>query len=414
MMTVTVKKSKLKPTKKQQITNTASKDHENVNWLFVALAVVSLTAPFFRGAFFPRAIMTTQMALVLLFTLWMFRRTLAGSRLSLDTPMDWVLLWLAAAYLLPVITFQWADLNLALEMIIWQTVLFLLYRMVHESASTETRSNLFQDLLIAAGVVLAGVGLLALAGYVDYPDAVMGRRIASTFQYPNTLAALTMSFYFLAAGRQLMEENPWRKSVYQAAGWLLLLVFVLTYSRIAWLLLPIFAMLFWLLVPRKEKMVLLFSYTITAITLLFSLQPLVSRAEAIADVSPGVIGVALAGMGASVLLYLPAMALIARLQNRHEKVVYGLFLTASLLIVGVMLVSYNATEPLAFDGMTLEENRIQNLTRLVLPAYPGDYILALDVTSEGGTEEQWPWRVDLYTLDEEGGRNAHTEARGHT
>lgn len=372
----------------------------------VIMALALMMPLFFRGSFFPREQHLSQLALMVLFMGWMFRETLQGGRLTLSRdPWPLILGLLVIAYILPVVTFQWASLDQAIGMVIWHIALLFMYWLVRENITEKGLAPYLMDLWIVAGLIVATVGLWSLAGYGDITDAVLGRnRIASYFQYPNTLAAFLMGLFFVANGRMLSADTLKKKALYAGAGWWMMLIFILTYSRAAWLIFPIMAAGYWVLMPREDKLPLLFYDTITAVTLLLALQPIVRLTPGPEETEPRMLLTALAGLLVAVVLFALVQKVADLLKGRFEKVAYGAFALAAVAGIGFMVMAYNVTEPLHFEN-TGEEPRTQSIQRTVEGVYPGDYQLNLELDAQGGEEGQWPWLVRVDAVDEAGTRS---------
>lgn len=111
-------------------------------------------------------------------------------------------------------------------------------------------------LLVAAGWLVGGYGLLAEAGYVHYTDAIYGGRLSSFFQYPNATAAYLLLAMFTALGLALRgrAQGSLRASLIGlalAGG--LFPAFLLAKSRATWLLLPFLILLFIGAMPRGQR-----------------------------------------------------------------------------------------------------------------------------------------------------------------
>ena len=391
--------------KNKSVKNVPQKQSKNTNqhYFFFAAIILTLTVPlFFQGAFFPRQILMTQMAILLLFFLWMFQDTFQSRRIQLlNDGWSLIILGFALVYSVPLLLFRWASLDQGIGMVLWYLTLFFLYWMVKEFVSGKEREPLFLDAYLLAGVLMALVGFLNLSGYMDLTDGVMGSRIAGTFQYPNTLAAFLMTLYFIACGQLLQSSHRGKIIFYAASGWFMLLVFILTYSRAAWLLFPLMALAYFVLIPRKHKLMLLLYYTISAVTLLAVLQPLISQTTGLEEGSPLPLLTAIAAMGVATGIYFLLQRVHHRFKERFEKPIYAAFAAIAALGIGFLLLAYNTTIPQEFEN-TDESPRTQQIRRNIEGVYPGEYQLTLHIESRGGDEEEWPWQLLVDALKEDG------------
>ncbi len=252
-----------------------------------------VAGPYFRGLFFP---MEQMVALLLVLGLFCgrsadkFRR---GDGRFLAGPLDWAVAGLVLAYLAS--TAVAANVRGAVQEDMKVLLYFLFYWLIRDltaAAAERAEAAGRARLAVVAAVAVTGfwlsvLGVGAAAGTFRYNGAFDGWRIYSALQYPNTLAAyLTASLLCLLAlwtrtvaaawygvagagaggAQERAAAEPSRPAgaaarrgvvtaVLGAALAAVLLVFVFTYSRGAWLILPPVALLFVLLVGRGLRLV---------------------------------------------------------------------------------------------------------------------------------------------------------------
>ncbi|KAB2953779.1 hypothetical protein F9B85_03945 [Heliorestis acidaminivorans] len=102
----------------------------------------------------------------------------------------------------------------------------------------------FMIALSVAGTVVSVLGIMAFQGIIELQGGILGRRISSTLQYPNTLAiyvsaTLMLSLYLSLQGRRLIETI-----LFPAFSIIMLLAIIGSQSRGAWLVLPVVLILF--------------------------------------------------------------------------------------------------------------------------------------------------------------------------
>ncbi|SDY99198.1 O-antigen ligase family protein [Tindallia californiensis] len=222
-------------------------------WLRWSLCLIMILAPLFRGAFFADAILLLQVSIFLLMLCWLTLKVVKKETLEIRGPFHWILLLITLAYLIPVITGKWFYLEESIGMILWYLSLAGIFLMTHEVAETSSNREKMTRCVIGLVLLLSAIAWFSLAGFFHYTDAVLAGRLASTFQYPNTLAALTMSAYFLSLGEYQKTENPKEKKAFMAIAWTFFITLILTYSRIGWLLFPLLAFIYWSMIPREKK-----------------------------------------------------------------------------------------------------------------------------------------------------------------
>ncbi len=139
-------------------------------------------------------------------------------------------------------------------------------------------SRLFFFILVLSGVVLSVAGLGAAAGSWDPGISYMHGRITTPLGYANTAAAYVMSSYFLLLGLAFTGGRPGLRPLYLFFCAPLLLTFVFTYSRGAWVFFPLFALLF-VVLARPGSRVAVMLYMVSGLALLPFLAPLNSAFE---------------------------------------------------------------------------------------------------------------------------------------
>ncbi|WP_041720197.1 O-antigen ligase family protein [Alkaliphilus metalliredigens] len=372
--------------------------------LFILLGVLVFYPPFFRGLFFERERLLTHALSFGLFMTYLMDQIIKGEKIDVNSPFDYIGGLLIFAYVLPVVFFQWANLREAVGMILWQVNLFVVYFMVKEYAQEEKYRRWILDIVLLSGVITAIVGILGAVGIVNLADVVLGNRIASTFQYPNTLAALMMALFFIVTGLQSQEENSWKKYFYATSGFLMIFTFIFTYSRAAWMMLPIFALLYIAFAPGKSRTDGIFYMIAVAVPNILILQPFTSSLSAEEANLGGIIIVAV-GMLVFAVLYMGLEIVKRKLTEKHQRLIYVLLAVIFVAAGGFVYVALNITEPLTFDNTTVSENRTNQIQRTIQQVDPlSQYELQLQVESTSIDESQWPWRVQIYGVDEAGQR----------
>ncbi|MBX6377262.1 MAG: O-antigen ligase family protein, partial [Clostridia bacterium] len=233
--------------------------------LGTVLAVVA-AAPGFRGLFFRVEQLLAVLVLLVAFALFWPWRHRAGRTAFLRSPLDWAACGLLVAYVLA--TFTAAEPRAAVQEDLKVLLYFLAYWLVRNLATTDARRVAVLGTLAAAAGFVAVAGVGVAAGSWRYTGAFVGGRIYSTLQYPNSTAAyLTMGVAAALAlwtgwvrtgwsagdwRRTLLA--PWPSYVALAVAYASFFTFVYTYSRGAWLLFPVAALLLVALLPAGQRL----------------------------------------------------------------------------------------------------------------------------------------------------------------
>jgi O-antigen ligase len=127
---------------------------------------------------------------------------------------------------------------------------FLLLQTMQDGRHLRTYGGGF----IASAAGLSAVGLMAIGGLVSFPSAVLGGRVASTLQYPNTLAALLLISLLISLGFLVQYRSVWQRMILGCAATVFFLTFLLTSSRAAFLSACPALLVGWALVPRGLRL----------------------------------------------------------------------------------------------------------------------------------------------------------------
>lgn len=131
---------------------------------------------------------------------------------------------------------------------------FMVYLVVrsHRQGAAGVRAFLWMQ--IVGALTIAFIGLASYVGALSaFEDALFGRRLASTFQYPNSVAAYLLLNLVLAWGL-LAEARTWPLRAGMAAfSTIIAVAFLLTLSRGAYLLFPFAFLLFLVGIPAGAR-----------------------------------------------------------------------------------------------------------------------------------------------------------------
>lgn len=387
--------------------------------VFTLLCMLLFFPPFFKGLFFENEILITHILSFGLFIIYLTNKITKGEKIAFNSPFDYIGVFFIIAYLFPIVFKQWADLRDAIGVTLRHANFFVVYLMVKEYAQEEKHKNWMLDVFITSGVGIAIIGLLGAAGYVNLQDVVLGNRISSTFQYPNTLAAFLMTLFFVTTGKQALEEKLWKKNLYAAAGFIMAFTFIFTYSRTAWVMLPVFAIAYLAILPSENRLKTLFYYIAVGLPSLLLLQPFSSYTSNIEEQSPKAVLIVVLGTAIFLGIYTGLQFMVQKFKDKHLKKIY-IGLAATVVVFAILITAaFNMTKPLTFDNTGVTENRNNKIHRIIGTVETNqDYNLQIDVDATSDEEGQWPWRIRIYGFDGEGQqhtlltRNAENEENG--
>ncbi|SCX77514.1 O-antigen ligase family protein [Alkaliphilus peptidifermentans] len=380
--------------------------------IFSLLCVLIFYPPFFRGLFFPRATLITHILSFSLFLSYLIYKRLQDEKIELTSVFDYIGLLLIIAYALPIIFGQWANLRDAIGELLRYINVFVVYLMVKDFAKEEKYKKAILNTLVASGVAVSLIGLLAAFGYFSLADAVLGNRISSTFQYPNTLAAFTMTLFFIAFYLLNESNKTWQKTLYSVSGFIMFFTFIFTFSRGAWLLFPIFALAFIILLPGKARINGILYLIIVGVPSLIAMQPFTTILSNDGASLKGLL-IFIASLGLFTILFNVIEYIKNKLADTHYKYIY-IFLGGTALVAAAFIVAaLNITQPLVLDNTAVKENIYNQIIRPIANVMPNEsYVLNFNVDGINNDENNWPWQVTVASINDKNERSTIIQRRG--
>lgn len=381
--------------------------------VFGLLCTLLFYPPFFRGLFFQKEILITHVISFGLFVIYLFDKIIKEERIDLDSPFDFIGLVLIVAYILPIVFWQWVDLRKAIGLVLRYINFFVIYIMVKDYVKERKYKTPIIYTFILSGVTVAIIGILGVTGYVNLQDVVLGNRMASTFQYPNTLAAFMMTMIFLAMGSAIQSKNLGQKNLLAIGSFVMFTAFILTYSRGAWLLFPILALVYIAVIPMKTKIEGILFLIVVSMSNLLLMQPLTKFIAVEEEKKLKALLLYITATIVFILLYNVVEFFRNKMSEKHFKYIYiAIGLVTGITII-FAVVSLSATKPLTFDNAGISENRINQIQRPVRNVGANQqYNLNLELEANTPSEEVWAWRVQIFSISEEKQRKLITEKVG--
>lgn len=371
-------------------------------FIAIVISILLFYPPFFRGLYFYKETLITNILSFILLFMYLIFKQINKEKITVDSIVDYIIFFFIVAYSLPIFFKQWAGLKDAIVELIKYANLCMFYFILKNYISDKKYKNLVLTVLILNGVIVALIGLFSAIGFGQVRDAVIdGSRISSTFQYPNTLAAYVGTLFFINFALMNESKEKWKKASYATAGFILFFTFIFTYSRAAWLLMPLFALALLVLLKGKSRINAIAYLVTVTIPTLAVMQPFTKFMGGEAK-AKGTL-VFLGSLALFAFLYLLMDYLKDKIQAIRPKAIYAFLVVVILLGAGAGYVAINTTQPLVFDNLNVSENRNNTVSRSVSNVNGNDsYILNIELEAEATEDEtNWPWRVQVYGLNNE-------------
>lgn len=245
------KKSELKnKNKAQKKINDSGFSFEKI--LYFGLLILVFYPPYFRGMFFDKEFLPTHIFTGILVLLWAISGGLNYRKSGFFKGIsDYAALAVVFSYLLSM--FVSVNLRFAVGEFLRYLNYFFAYALTVDLLQSEkdVKGLLWTVLISALGVSIIGLG--AAAGTINYNGAFVGGRINSSLQYPNTLAAYLTAAFLIGLGVKSATKSLTENIILSALNYTYLITFIFTLSRAAWLLFPLFYLVFLLGLSKENK-----------------------------------------------------------------------------------------------------------------------------------------------------------------
>jgi len=245
------KKSELKnKNKAQKKINDSGFSFEKI--LYFGLLILVFYPPYFRGMFFDKEFLPTHIFTGILVLLWAISGGLNYRKSGFFKGIsDYAALAVVFSYLLSM--FVSVNLRFAVGEFLRYLNYFFAYALTVDLLQSEkdVKVLLWTVLISALGVSIIGLGVAA--GTINYNGAFVGGRINSSLQYPNTLAAYLTAAFLIGLGVKSATKSLTENMALSALNYTYLITFIFTLSRAAWLLFPLFYLVFLLGLSKENK-----------------------------------------------------------------------------------------------------------------------------------------------------------------
>jgi tetratricopeptide (TPR) repeat protein len=229
--------------------SSAIKKSTSQKLIFTLLCILLFYPPFFRGLFFQKELIPTHIITAVVFITYYITNRKQG----IDYKFSWIEIGLLSMTLLYTIsTFFAANIELSiqetLKYINYLLILILAKRLIND----KQRLKIALTILVTAGVLVVFIGVGTALETFKYNGAFVGGMMNSTLQYHNTFGAYTLAILFLA---YMLAGNFQSKEKYaiSIATFVLFFGFIMSYSRGAWIILPLVGFVYYILVSVEYK-----------------------------------------------------------------------------------------------------------------------------------------------------------------
>ncbi len=221
-------------------------------YIFLLLLVLLFYPPFFRGLFFQLELVPTYVATVALFLVFFFVQSKFSNKKMLES-FSLVEIGLSCMVLIYIIsTIFSVNMDLSIQETMKYVDYLLICMMVGRICNTKERILATLKVLVFSAVVVCLVGIGSALGTFSYNGAFTDGMINSTFQYHNTFGIYCLGMLVICYFCGSSVKSNFRY-IYDAAAFILFFGFIFSFSRGAWVLLPIGAVIYYFTVSHEFK-----------------------------------------------------------------------------------------------------------------------------------------------------------------
>jgi len=248
-------KSSLKALRKMDKTSVKNLKSGNkfidLAFIFVILAFM-LIIPFYRGLFFRENYIPSIIILGFIFVAYSVYKLYIKSPITLNTYMDFAFICIPIIYLLSF--FSAVNAKDAFDQFLIYSAYFMIYKMSSSIVQQDNKyRTYFVNGIILSTFILSLVGILDIAGAIDLKVAFVGKRYFGLYQYPNTTASVLGVGIILTLNAIINEENANIIPIYQVALTSVVVSFIFTISRGAYLVVAAIMLINFLILDAREK-----------------------------------------------------------------------------------------------------------------------------------------------------------------
>lgn len=399
--------------------NTSIKESNIIKYLkiilFIAVLIIVFYPPYLKGLYFETQQLPSEIFVFIVFAAFWVYRIMKRDRRFLETPVDYASFGFVIVYLISILGA--VSLRLAIAEWLKYCMYFAVFFMLSELADSYKSRVMVLWVIVASAVGVSILGIDAAAGgYIAdvlkpvltgigapadmFMSLYQNGRIYSTLQYPNTLAAYLMAAFFISLGLTIASSKLWKKLVAGAASFILLVTFIATLSRGAYILLPIAAVIFLISLPKGNRIKgavyglgMAIAVGIVSIKFLeYISTPIGNEMKIWAFI--------LAGIALSALSVILVSYIVISLEKVNWKVYTGIISALAFAALVVTLYILNADIPLELSNEANKANTANVVVKSAVLKPGNEYKLQFNVNASATEDKLYSYEVGVLNLTE--------------
>ena len=309
----------------------------------IAIALIASVPLLFRGLFFEKDFFVFAAIAFLWVALCV---TLSGITLKWNSFTDIALTGLTLCYILSAVFSAASTYNAIFEAM--KYVLYLLiYFVAKDAFHKEEYIRRAFTVIMYFLAINALISLLTAAGIINYPmaysDSEIEKWLNGTVQYHNAFGVLMLAGYFMASSLNNYAFKSVSFALNGIASYLLMFGLILSYSRGAWILVPVLFVLLLIFAAHETKL----RFFATGFATLIGVMGIISKFTAFVDAKNTVSAtVTLAiGLVISMVLYYALHILFQKIGDKKWFKIGGISLLVLLILAAAAVVLFPAAFP---------------------------------------------------------------------
>lgn len=379
-------------------------------FLLAALAVVLFYPPFLRGLYFEKEQLPAEIYVFVVFVVFSIFKIFKRDRDFLQTPLDYASFGFVVVYFISI--FVAVSTRQAIGEWLKYCMYFAVFFMLSELANTFTsRTAMLWVIIVSAlgvsfigidgaagGKITAGFNLLFLrlgAANDIFFGTFVGNRINSTLQYPNALASYLMAVYFVSVGVMTTSTKIWSKVIAAVSGYVLIITFMLTMSRGAYVFLPIAAVIFIVVLPGDRRARGIAFALPSAIAMACTVVKLTNYIANPDGNEMNIWKYVFAGMCISAIVS-AAISIIVKYIEKWDWKIYAVFSILVVVAGGVgTVLALNTKVPLTLSHAQNQAESILSIRRSIALVPDKDYKLVFEVDARKASDKPNAYAVSI-------------------
>ncbi len=377
----------------------------------ILLSFIIFYPPFLKGLFFEQQQLIAEIFIFSAFIIFSVLKIIKKEKLFLSSPLDYASLLIVLLYLISIV--YAVSTRAAVSEFLKYVSAFAVFVMITEMAAIETIKKLFMWIMVLSSAGMCIIGIDGAAGgnlvsflnkalsFMNWKEGVFFAlvdgfgRINSAFQYSNTLAAYLMVVFFVNNVLFLTAKSRIQKIVTSSASFLMFVTFVLTQSRIAYVIFAMALLVYVVLIPRGLKIRSVLSYVIPVIPGLIVLLPVYHYIQT-ADASKERIWLfILGGLIVSAVLGISVKYAEIFLKKFSTKTYFYAGLIIVPLVIAAALLTFNWTTSLVLSHSASQADSDKTVLRYVSLTPGKTYTLKLGVEATAIQNKPYAYRIDI-------------------